>query len=142
MPTPPRRWFQVSLRTILVLVAVIAVGLSAYVAYERWHASKYPRLHSWRILHRSIKGGDSIDRVRWLLPSSVVADEKETSLYRKMISRRPLALAPDGYKPDDFLLVYKVENSIVFLQFRDEVLINHDPEEFANPVNSRPVAIF
>ena len=140
MPTPPRRRsFQFCLRTLLVLVAVIAVGLAAYIAYEHWHASKYPRLHAYRILHRSIRVGDSIDKVQRLLPGSLVADAKETSLFRKMISRWPLAQAPEGYKPDDFLLVYKVENGMVFLQFRDDVLINYDPDEFANPDRFRPV---
>ena len=135
-PDRPQPWqrrgrsFSFRLRTLLALVTGIALVLAGYVAYERWRSATAPHLRFYRVLHDSVKNGDSSDSIQALLGPGAEADQADRTLFLKAVSTATL---PDGYLADDQLLVYKLGDisTLVYLQFRGGKLINHDPQEFA-----------
>ncbi len=67
-PTPKLRWLRFSLRTLFVVVTVLACWLGYYV---NWHAQRNAVLGSDRILSHSFRmmsGSRCRGRLRFLVP--------------------------------------------------------------------------
>ena len=61
--TPPRRWYQFSLRTALVLVTILCIGPGGYVAHEQ---QKLRREDAAVVLLNKLVGTEVYSRPHWL----------------------------------------------------------------------------
>ncbi|WP_164101409.1 hypothetical protein [Candidatus Laterigemmans baculatus] len=89
------------------------------------------------LLSTRIQSGDSLDRVTALLGPGDRDDGDYLALLLKWKAGAhydPQILAPDGIQGGDLFIHYSAAPMPAYpLQFRDGVLINHDPQSFVGP---------
>jgi hypothetical protein len=90
--SPPRAAFTVTFRLSTLLAVVIVVGLllAGYVGYERWYSATYPQVYVYRVLHDSVKNGDSMESIQSKLGAGSDADPLHKAWFAKMAAARPL----------------------------------------------------
>jgi hypothetical protein len=131
--TPPprngrRRRRQFSLLALLVGVGIVGVVLAGWRIHHQ-RQGKHRHHILLENLHESIRNGDSIEKVRSLLgPGELVQD---ASLPIRTIEAHPDHY-PDGVEPGDVFLLFEPRiRDWVYLQFRNDRLVNHRPADFA-----------
>lgn len=85
-------------------------------------------------LGSSVTAGDSLESVQKLLgPAMLVAEEQEQlrAKFRELILVDPEQF-PDGLQNVDQFVSYTEGSVQVYLQFRNDVLVNHQPAVFRN----------
>lgn len=96
----------------------------------------------YAVLCNQVENGCSMDDVRLLLgQEDLTMSEKGHSATKKLVDRAPSNF-PDGFQDSDRILAYSSdETTIVFLQFRNGQLVNHNPIEFETPPENPEVRI-
>jgi hypothetical protein len=92
------------------------------------------------VLFGQVKPGDSMARLIRLLGAGKPVDEQQRVKLLGTIAnfqRQTPASTPDGVEPDDQFLGYEASGMTIYLQFRDERLINFRPEDFERPAGIR-----
>ena len=64
IPKPTRTWFRFSIRTLLVLTLLVAIGVVCWRAYSEWQVTNSVRardaaLWNWRQVHSAHQQGGS-----------------------------------------------------------------------------------
>ena len=130
---------QFSLLALLIGIGIVGMVLGGWRIYHQ-RQGKYRHRMLLERLHKSIRNGDSIAKVRSLLgPGELVQD---ASLPIRIVQAHP-DLSPLGFKPGDVFLRYEPRiRDWVFLQFRKGCLVNHRPADFAQypevPLQTHP----
>lgn len=136
-------------RRVLAFAAVLGTALAVLLsvtASERAEArddssARYQRdgdVETLRhLLSTEVQPGDSLDRVTSLLGPGDRDDGDYLALLLKWKAGPhydPQIIGPDGIQDGDLFIHYSAVPKPAYpLQFRDGVLINHDPESFAGP---------
>lgn len=98
----------------------LAINASQY----RNHGAQAPFLY----VYQSLRNGDRIEEVQALLgPGIPNHDPKYRKACEKVFAAHPDE-APSGILESDLILGYSAATSGIYLQFRDGVLVNHDPK--------------
>jgi hypothetical protein len=131
--TPPlsnsgRRRRQFSLLALLVGVGIVGMVLAGWRIHHQWQGKHRHRVLLER-LHKSVRNGDSIEKVQSLLgPGDLVQDASSPI---RTVEAHPDHY-PHGVEPGDIFLLYDPRiRDWVYLQFRNGRLVNHRPEAFA-----------
>jgi hypothetical protein len=121
-----RRWYQYSLATLLVAVALAAVLLSTYHTYVKLtEPASSVFFRNWQTIHN----GEKIDRVQAVL--GLARAPEDTSRIVDFIRSHPDRY-PDGLEKGDRFLLYEIPHGrtctmTVYVQFRNDHLVNHVP---------------
>jgi len=123
-------------RTALAIVVVTICALafcSVYWYLELQKGAEDRRI--WQAMHRQVRNGDALSQVQTVLgPGSISSGVKASRLSRDIL----LQDTPGSeIRPGDAILTYKTTDAEgrecqYFLHFRDNVLINHDPQRYSN----------
>ena len=122
-----RRRYQYSLRTLLVAVTLVAILLSGYKVYVKLTEPAFIVFATqW---DTAIRNGDGIDTVREVLGPG--QEPEDTSWITDKIQSHPDGYR-DGLKNGDRFLLYELQHGrgctvMVYVQFRNERLVNHSP---------------
>jgi hypothetical protein len=121
---------------LLVLVGVVAtIGVIILVTYScqtGWFSAavyRYTGSGKWlySALYHGVQNGDTVKEVERLLGPGKEADSRVRNAVKKLTQRYPNL---DGYEESDVVLGFRLPSGELYLQFRDGVLINFDPEDF------------
>ncbi len=122
-----------------VLVGVVAtIGAIILVTYScetGWFSAavyRYTGSGKWlySALYHGVQNGDTVEEVERLLGPGQEGDSRVRSALEKF-AQRNVAGYPDGYEDSDQILGFRMGgNQELYLQFRNGLLINFDPEEF------------
>ena len=118
---------QLSLRTLLVLMALVAVCLVAHRSYRTWYIRHYPGHYLHTVLLPNVHNGDTRQEVALLFASGDRVDMQTDSNVQKW-NFRPWPILPG----DEFWQFSDSSGHRVYLQFRNGLLVNHPKANFVN----------
>ncbi len=117
-------------KNIFLLIAVLlAAGCSSAASHYRSHGDG-PSLY--RVLHEDIRDGQSLEQVKSHLgPGDIPSNQdKYRDIQRRILAKRP-AVLPSGVEDKDQFIQWQYDgNPFMILQFRGNLLVNHQPRHF------------
>ena len=124
-----------SIVLLMLVGVVVTIGVIVLVTYScetGWFSAavyRYTGSGKWlySALYHGMQNGDTVEEVERLLGPGKEADSRVRNAVKKLTQRY---LNPDGYEESDVILGFRLGGGQLYLQFRDGVLINFDPEEF------------
>ena len=118
-------------RSCILIMTAAAMVVLCGCSTARHYQSHGDAKSLFATLHRQIKPGDSIERVRELLGPGTLSSDPSKSVARaqRMAQRFPEEY-PAGVRVDDVFLGYDCGQTTLDLQFRSGQLINFKPERF------------
>jgi len=122
--------------TVLMLLG-LAAGWLFMPATIHYHLfADEPSLNS--VLARQVQPWDSTARVVRLLGAGTPISETERQRLLRVIAgfqRQSAAGTPAGVERDDQFLGYEASGMTIYLQFRNDRLINFQPQDFEHPAD-------
>ena len=116
-----------TLAVILLFSYACTTGQLSALVYRYTHSGKW--LYS--ALYHGVNKGDTIEQVESLLgPGRTAGSARIINVSKKFAQSTP-ALWPDGVDDGDIFLGFLEHDGELFLQFRDGVLVNFDPNEYS-----------
>lgn len=119
------------LQHLTVLLAILTVtGCTSATKHYRVHGDG-PSLY--RLLHDDIRSGQRLEEVRSRLgPGNIPCDqERVREVHLRMLTKAPQSF-PYGVKDTDRYVDWQFDGGPwITLQFRDNRLVNHLPQEFS-----------
>jgi len=125
---------------LLMLLGVVAGWLFMPATIHYHLFADEPSLNS--VLAEQVVPGDSIARVVRLLGTGTAISESETQRLLGVIAsfrRQTPGSTPLGVEPDDQFLGYEAAVMTIYLQFRNDRLINFEPRNFEHPADLRMI---
>ncbi len=113
--------------TLLLVITFIAAGCTSAASHYQSHGDG-PSLY--RVLYKNIRTGQSIDQVRDCLgPGEIPSDQdKFRDIQRRILAKEP-SNVPGGVEDDDQFVLWQYDgHPVMMLQFRDNILVNHQPD--------------
>lgn len=117
---------------VLVCLATVALWPSASLDAEQYRRFQDPHT-LYSVLHTDVVPGCSVQEVEELLGTGVPVTEgvDELKASRKRLAARLPDQFPDGVHETDTFVSWPAGEDSVTLQFRNEWLVNHDQNSFA-----------
>jgi hypothetical protein len=116
-----------SLGYVVMAILVAGGGCSPAAHYRKYHDGE----SLCAVLHDSVRTGDSVEKVEGLLGAGEDAvDTGPVEAMRQFAARDPSHWT-DGVKDDDRVIGFSInDGQVLWLQFRNGKLINHNPGDF------------
>lgn len=132
-------WLACGVALVLAVVILFAyactTGQLSGMLYRYTHGGKW--LYS--ALYHGLRNGDTREQVEDLLgPGRKTDSAKIVEVTKKIAGSNPAGY-PHGVEDTDTFLGFLLPGGELFLQFRDGVLINFDPDDFAKYESVRTI---
>jgi hypothetical protein len=117
---------QFSIRTLLLIVLLVAICLATNRTYVRWYAHKYPSHYIYSVCRDQIRDGDTFKHVAQYFERAEQTDFAAPNA-RNVWSTRPWTI-----RPGDDIWHFHNKSSGVLIQFRDGRVVNHPTSDYAD----------
>ncbi len=117
------------MRILLILMAALLLnGCASTSEHYRIHGDG-PSLFA--VMHQEIRNGQSLSQVRSRLGEGLDIDQaKLREIHERILAKRP-SMLPDGVEDKDLFVAWRYDGGPwQTLQFRDDRLVNHNPEHY------------
>ena len=119
-------------RLIVVASSLVFLTISGFVGVL-WYGHHSQRFIIHEALHESVHPGDSMQEVQAVLGSGQLLKQPNDMLQMAIqVTLANREYYPEGVDAQDQFILYKIgDNEELYLQFRNDQLINHNPEHYA-----------